>query len=95
VVASQIWDYLSTNELIPATQSGFRPGHSTKTAILRVLSDILAAVDRGEFAALVLLDLSTAFNTVDHTILLERLRRTFGFCGIALDWMASYLSGRT
>ena len=95
VVVGQIWNYLSTNELLPATQSGFRPGHSSETAILRVLSDILAAVDRGDFAALVLLDLSTAFNTVDHTILLERLQRSFGFSGTTLSWMASYLTGRT
>ena len=47
---------------------GFRPGHSTESAILCVLSDILLAVDRGDFAALVLLDLSAAFDTVDHDI---------------------------
>lgn len=94
-VTSQISDYLSTNELLPATLFPFRPGHLTTTAVLRVLSDILTAVDRGDFAALVLLDLSTAFNTVDLTILLERLRRTFGFCGIGLEWMASYLSRST
>jgi hypothetical protein len=52
VVAGQIWDYLSTNELLPVTQSGFRLGHSSETDIRRVLSDILAAVDRGDFAAL-------------------------------------------
>jgi hypothetical protein len=95
VVASKIWDYESTNELLPTTQSGFRSSYSTETAVLRDISDILIAVDRGIFAALVLLDFSAAFNTVDHTILLEGLRRTFGFCGTALDWMASYLSGRT
>jgi Reverse transcriptase (RNA-dependent DNA polymerase) len=67
----------------------------SETAVLRVLSDILAAVDRGDFAALILLDLSTAFNTVDHSILLERLRRSFGFCGTALGWMASCLTGRS
>ena len=65
------------------------------TAILRVISDILAAVDRGDFAVLVLLDLSTAFNTVDHDIHLERLQRTFGFNGNDLRWMASYLTGRS
>jgi hypothetical protein len=95
VVAAQIWDHLQRFDLLPPTQSGFRPGFSTETAILRVISDILAAVDRGDFAALVLLDLSTAFNTVDHAVLLERLRRSFGFSGVALDWLSSYLSGRT
>ena len=56
---------------------------------------MIAAVDRGDFAMLVLLDLSTTFNTVDHDILLERLQRTFGFNGNVLRWMASYLTGRS
>jgi len=50
----------------------------TETATIRVLSDLLDAVDRGDTAALVLLDLTAAINTVDHEILLERLRVTFG-----------------
>ena len=54
---------------LPPLQSGYRPGHSTESAVLCVLSDILLAVDRGDFAALVLLDLSAAFDTVDHDIL--------------------------
>jgi len=58
-------DYLQSADLLPANQSGFRPGHSTETAVLQVLSDILVAVDRGDVAALILLDLSAAFDTVD------------------------------
>jgi hypothetical protein len=53
------------------------------------------AVDRGDYAALVLLDLSAAFDTVDHDILLRRLRTSFGICGTALRWFQSYLNGRT
>jgi len=53
---------------------------------LSVLSDILLAVDRGDFAALVLLDLSAAFDTVDHDILLQRLQTSFGIDGVALKW---------
>jgi hypothetical protein len=71
MVARQLLSYLNDNNLLPSLQSGFRSGHSTETAVLHVLSDILAAVDRGEFAALVLLDLSAAFDTVDHHILLN------------------------
>jgi hypothetical protein len=68
--------------------------HSTETAVLRVLSDILAAVDKGDVAVLILLDLSAAFDTVDHDILLQRLHRTFGIDSAVLQWFRSYLSGR-
>ena len=56
---------------------------------------ILLAVDRGDFAALVLLDLSAAFDTVDHDILLKRLQTSFGIDGVALKWFQSYLTERT
>ena len=72
LVIRQIMEYLASAEFLPPLQSGFRPGHSTVTAI-HVMSDILLAVDRGDFAAPVLLDLSAAFDTVDHTILLQRV----------------------
>ena len=78
LVARQFVAYLNATRLLPTTQSGFRRGHSTETAIIRVLSDLLDAVDRDDTAILVLLDLSAAFDTVDHGILLERLRVTFG-----------------
>ena len=94
LVARQLVTYLNSACLLPTTQSGFRRGHSTETAITRVLSDLLDAVDRDDTAILVLLDLSAAFDTVDHGILLERLRVTFGVDDIALAWFRSYLCGR-
>ena len=66
----------------------------TETATIRVFSDLLDAVDRGDTAALVLLDFTAAFDTVDHEILLERLRDTFGD-NSGLAWFQSYLAGRT
>jgi hypothetical protein len=95
LVAGQLNNYLSSADLLPPLQSGFRPNYSTETAVLRVLSDILLAVDRGDFAALTLLDLTAAFDTVDHGILLQRLRITFGIDDVALKWFRSYLLGRT
>jgi Reverse transcriptase (RNA-dependent DNA polymerase) len=61
---------------------------------LKVLSDLLEAVDHGDVGVLLLLDLSAAFDTVDHETLLRRLELTFGVSGTALSWLASYLSGR-
>jgi Reverse transcriptase (RNA-dependent DNA polymerase) len=72
-------------------QAAYRANHSTETVVLRVLTDILQALDSGAFAALTLL----AFFTVDHTALLRRLEVTYGVCGSALSWFASYLSDRT
>jgi len=70
-------------------------GHSTETAVLRVLSDLLEAVDDGDIAALALLDLSAGFDSVDHSILCKRLRLTFGLDGQVLEWFRSYLHGRS
>ena len=72
-VTQQLNTYLQSSGLLPSLQSGFRSGHSTETAVLWVLSDLLQAVDCGDVTALVLLDLSAAFDTVDHAILCRRL----------------------
>jgi len=59
--------------------------HSTETAVTKVFSDLLMAVDRGQMSVVCLLDLSAAFDTVDHDLLLQRLERQFGLCGTALQ----------
>ena len=64
LVAIRLLAYLDESGLMPTMQSAYRRNHSTETAVLRVLSDILLALDRGDFAALALLDLSAAFDTV-------------------------------
>ena len=75
-------------------QSAYRPNHSTETALVRVCNDILRAIDQRKITILVLLDLSAAFDTVDHQILLDRLHIRFGVCGVPLDWFKCYLTGR-
>ena len=68
---------------------------SCKTALLRVQSDILEAIDNRQCVVLLLLDLSAAFDTVDHATLLHRLQLRFGINGKALQWFHSYLTGRS
>ena len=79
---------------MPDLQSAYRAHHSTETAVVRVLSDILGALDRGDFAVLTLLDFSAAFDTVDHETLLRRLETSYGIRGTVLSWFASYLHER-
>ena len=69
--ASQLNTYLSANGLVPRHQSAYRKKHSTETAMLRVLSDVLTSADVWEVTLLGLLDLSAAFDCVDHDILLH------------------------
>jgi len=94
-VAKQFLDYLKSSDLLPDLQSAYRAHHSTETAILKIQSDILQAIDAGDLAALMLLDMSAAFDTVDHSTLLRRLRVSYGLQGAALGWFTSFLSGRT
>jgi len=68
--------------------------HSTKTAVLKVVADILLALDSGDLAMLTQLDLSAAFDSVDHDTLLNRLQKSYGLGGQVLNWFTSYLCGR-
>ena len=86
--------HLQTNSHVPEHQSAYRRSHSTETALLKVTSDALLAADQGKLTLLGMLDLSAAFDCVDHDILLRRLEISFGFTGSALGWIRSYLSGR-
>ena len=94
VVAVQLRKHLDANNLCDPFQSAYRAGHSTETALLSVHNDLLCTLDRGDLAVLVLLDLSAAFDTVDHTILLNRLQKRIGLQGVVLDWVKSYLTDR-
>ena len=81
------------NNLYPANQSFYRKNHSTETALPRVENDILLNMNKQHVTLLVLLDLSAAFDTVDHNVLLSRLHSKFGISGTALEWFRSYLNG--
>jgi len=95
IVAQQLLDYLRAHKLLPDRQSAYCAHHSTESAMLKVLSDILSASDTGSLSTLTILDLLAAFDTVHHLILLRRLTTSYGLGGIVLAWFTSYLANRT
>jgi len=87
-------NHLLRSGLYPKLQSAYRRYHSTERALVKVANDILLNMKLQRVTLLVLLDLSAAFDTVDHAILLKRLTTDFGIIGgKALEWLSSYLSG--
>ena len=89
VVCSQLDAYLNRNCLYSPEQHGFRHKHSTATALISVTDSLLEAADRGDISILTLIDLSRAFDVVDHRTLLDQLQ----LLQIAPDWFRSYLGG--
>ena len=73
--------YLINNNLNESLQSANKSGHSTETALVRVKNDIMMSINQGKPVILVLLDLSAAFDTVDHNVLFSRLKDMFGLSG--------------
>lgn len=94
VVYAQHMSFVDDHNVLEVFQSGFKTLHSTESALLRGFNDILLANDSGEHV-LVLLDLTAAFDSMDHNVLAARLRHLVGICGTALEWFKSYLSDRS
>ena len=84
VVAQQILQHISSNKLFPEFQSACRSFHSTETALMRVCNDILHDMNKQHVVLLVFLDLSAAFDMMDHDVLLNRLEHRFGILDSAL-----------
>ena len=93
--SDQLFAHMSSNGLYPDLQSAYVKNHSTETALLRVKNDILMNMNKGHVTLLVFLDLSAAFDTVDHSSLLTSLQTRFGVSGKVLEWFASYLHDRS
>ena len=95
VVEHRLRDHLDINNLHDFHQSLYRNNYSNETALVKVQNDIAEAFDQKRIVVLVMLDLSNAFDVIDHGIMLTRLQHSFGVTAEALDWMRSYISGRT
>ena len=94
-VAAQLMDHLNDNDgFLEEFQSAYKSHHSTETALVKFQNDILKAIDNNRSVISLLLDLSAAFDIVDHSILLSRLQNRLGIRNIALKWFHSYLHSR-
>ena len=94
IMSNRIRSHLDKNYLSNTNQSAYKPLHSTETALLKIHNDICMNMDSGKATALVLLDLSAAFDTLDHSSIIEPLSGLYGISGTALNWVRSYLSSR-
>ena len=93
-VLNRMLAYDKEAKFLPAFQSAYRKDHSCETALLRIHNDALWAMEEGKVMPLVAIDLSAAFDTVDHGVLLSVLQRECGVGGDALRWFDSYLRPR-
>ena len=94
VVHKQLTAYIESENLLPCHQSGYRKFHSCETAVTKIHNDILMMMDKQSNVVLLLLDLSAAFDTINHSLLLQKLQNTYGIKGCAKDWLKSYLINR-
>ena len=94
IVFLQIVEYMNSNSLFHPNHHGFRAHHSPTSAMIQMYDTWVQAVDKGELTGVCMLDMSAAFDVVDHSILLDKLK-LYGFDVKALRWMEDYLSGRT
>ncbi|CAB4039969.1 Hypothetical predicted protein, partial [Paramuricea clavata] len=94
IIFDQLHGYLDSNNLLNKCQSGFRPFHSTLTALLEATSDWSMNIDNGLINGVVFIDLKKAFDTIDHQIILQKLKN-YGIDENSLTWFHSYLTDRT
>ena len=95
VMAAQLVTHIERHGMMEAHQSAYHSSHSTETALLKVKTNIIQALDNQEVACLILLDLSAVFDSIEHDILLNRLKSRFAVTGVALKWLGSYLKDRS
>ena len=86
LVLSQVSSYLNSHNLYNTCQSAYRPGHSTEAALLKVVNDLFLSLNKGNIFVLALLDFSSAFDTIIHSILVHRLHTDLGFSDAVCQW---------
>jgi hypothetical protein len=91
----QLLRHMSKHQLGDELQSAYKSGHSIETALLKIHNDTQCALDKGEGMLLVMLDLSAAFDTITHDIIIDRLHVELGLNDVVLKWFISYLHQRT
>ena len=91
MVALRIMTHVSDQQMVECFQLAYQKKHSTETALLYVTSAVKTTMDNKQGTILLLVDFSSAFDTINHNILIRRLRLRYGFVGKALDWVISYL----
>ena len=92
---SRFFPHISKSPSFSPLQSAYRKFHSTETALLKLTNDIMENIDSGKITILTALDMSAAFDTLDHITLLHRLQHTFGLSGYVISWIRSYLTDRS
>ena len=95
LVLSQVSSNLNSHNLCNTCQSAYRTGHSTETALLKVVKDLFLSLNNGNISVLALLDFSSAFDTIDHSILVQRPHTDIEFTDTVLQWFSSYLTNRS
>ena len=94
IVYARVYSFLETNGILYESKYGFRNKQSCEQAITELLSHILQAKEMDHLSAFIFLDLSKAFNTLNHKVLLKKLN-CYGIRGITNNWFDSYLSERS
>ena len=94
VLEREVFNQVCENSLLSRFQSGFRPEHSTLSALIQMCDDWLQNMDNGNLNCVVFLDVQKAFDAVNHEILLNKMHEYFGMSGTQLKWFESYLSNR-
>ena len=91
----QLTNHLHNNNLYPYYQSAYRPHHSCETALMKIIDDVVADLSPNTYIIMTLLDFSAAFDTVDHDVLINRLKTDYGIEANVLNWFKSYLEDRS